>query len=80
MVSKVGILYHPMIEAAFAKAKQLQDFLVASGVAVWLCSAWEGEKARAQLEDTDLILSVGGDGTILRSAQAVVPRQTPSLG
>jgi len=80
VVSKVGILYHPMIEAAFTKAKQLQDFLTASGVAVWLCSAWEGEKARAQLDETDLILSVGGDGTILRSAQAITPRMTPIIG
>ena len=79
-MNKVGVLYHPMIEAAFIKAKQLQDFLVANGVSVWLCSAWEREKAKAQLNDTDLILSVGGDGTILRSAQAVVPEMTPITG
>lgn len=79
-MNKVGILYHPMVEAAFIKAKQLQDFLVANGISVWLCSAWEGEKTKAQLNDTDLILSVGGDGTILRSAQAVVPRATPITG
>jgi len=80
VVNKIGVLYHPMIEAAFIKAKQLQDFLVANGVSVWLCSAWEREKAKAQLNDTDLILSVGGDGTILRSAQAVVPEMTPITG
>lgn len=80
MVNKVGVLYHPRIEAAFTKAKQLQDFLVANGVSVWLCSAWEREKAKAQLDDTDLILSVGGDGTILRSAQAIVPEMTPITG
>jgi len=79
-VNKVGVLYHPIVEAAFIKAKQLQDFLVANGVSVWLCSAWEREKAKAQLNDTDLILSVGGDGTILRSAQAVVPEMTPITG
>ena len=79
-MNKVGVLYHPMVEAAFIKAKQLQDFLVANGISVWLCSAWEGEKAKAQLNDTDLILSVGGDGTILRAAQAIVPRTTPITG
>jgi NAD+ kinase len=79
-MNKVGVLYHPMVEATFVKAKQLQDFLVANSISVWLCSAWEGEKAKAQLNDTDLILSVGGDGTILRSAQAVVPRATPITG
>jgi len=79
-VNKIGIFYHPLVEVAFAKAKQLQDFLVANGVAVWLCSAWEGERVKAELDDTDLILSVGGDGTILRSAQAVVSRKIPITG
>lgn len=79
-MNKVGVFYHPMMEVAYSKAKQLQDFLVANGVSVWLCSAWEGEKVGTELNDTDLILSVGGDGTILRSAQAVVPRMTPITG
>ena len=79
-MNRVGILYHPMIEAAYTLAKKLQEFLGSSGVSVWLCSAWEGEKARAQVDDTDLILSIGGDGTILRAAQAVVPGLTLITG
>ncbi|MCK5433821.1 MAG: NAD(+)/NADH kinase, partial [Dehalococcoidales bacterium] len=79
-MQRVGVLYHPMIEAACTLAKKLQEFLADSGVSVWICSAWEGEKARAQVDDTDLILSVGGDGTILRAAQAVVPGLTPITG
>ncbi|MBF8304479.1 MAG: ppnK [Dehalococcoidia bacterium] len=47
---------------------------------VWSCSAWEVETARAQVNGTDLILSVGGDGTILRAAEAVVPGATPIVG
>jgi len=80
VVNKVGILYHPMVEAACIKAKKLQEFLVSNGVSVWLCSAWEGEKAKAQLNNTDLILSVGGDGTVLRAAQVAVPGMTPITG
>ena len=79
-MKRVGILYHPMIEAAYTLAKKLEEFLGSSGISVWLCSAWEGEKARAQVDDTDLILSIGGDGTILRAAQAVVPEMTPITG
>jgi len=79
-VKKVGILYHPMVEAAYTLAKELENFLDSSSVSVWLCSAWEGEKARAQVGNTDLILSIGGDGTILRAAQAVVPGLTPITG
>jgi len=79
-VKKVGILYHPKVEAAHILAKALQDFLIARGVSVWLCSAWEREKARAQVDDTDLILTTGGDGTILRAAHVVLPAQTPITG
>ena len=79
-MKRVGILYHPMIEAAYTLAKKLEEFLGSSGISVWLCSAWEGEKARTQVDDTDLILSIGGDGTILRAAQAVVPEITPITG
>jgi len=79
-VKKIGILYHPMIKAARTVAEELQDFLTARGVVVWLCSAWEGEQARAQVKDTDLMLTVGGDGTILRAVQVVVSDKLPVTG
>ncbi len=80
VVKRVGILYHPMIEAAGTLARELERLLSNHGVSAWLCSAWEGEKAKAQVKDTHLIVSVGGDGTILRAAQAVVPGVTPITG
>ncbi len=79
-MKKIGIFYHPLIEAAQTKAKQLQDFLASRNITAWLCSAWEGETAGKYLDDTDLVLSIGGDGTILRSAQAIIPRMTPIVG
>ncbi len=79
-MKKIGILYHPMNEAAYTLAKKLEEFLNARGLSVWLCSSWEGEKARAQVNGTDLVLSVGGDGTILRAAQVAVPGLTPIVG
>jgi len=79
-VKRVGILYHPIIEAAYALAEELQQFLTSKGVSVWLCSAFEGEKARAQVNGTDLMLSIGGDGTILRAVQAAVLNPTPVTG
>ena len=79
-MKRVGILYHPMIKAAHTLAKELEKFLGSKGVSVWLCSAWEGEKAKAQLDNTDLILTTGGDGTILRAAQVALPTQTPVTG
>ena len=79
-MKKVGILYHPLNEAACELAEEMEEFLKAESISVWACSAWEGEKAKAQVRSTDLILSIGGEGTILRAAQAVLPAPIPITG
>jgi len=79
-MKKVGILYHPSIKAAQVKAKELQQLLAASGATVWMCSAWARQEAEARLNDTDLVLTIGGDGTILRAAQIVIATSTPITG
>ena len=79
-MKKVGILYHPMVKAAQVKAKEIQEFLSSKGISVWLCSAWEVEKAKSLLNNTDLILTTGGDGTILRAAQVALSKKVPITG
>jgi len=79
-MKRVGILYHPMNEAACALAKQLEIFLSSKHFTVWMCSAWEAESAKAQVNGTDLIITVGGDGTILRAAEVVVHESIPITG
>lgn len=79
-MKRVGILYHPKIAAAGALAEELASFLPSFKTSVWLSSAWEEDKVKARLEGTELILSVGGDGTILRAARAIVPRAIPIVG
>lgn len=79
-MNRIGIIYHPLKEAAGKLARELGESLESRGLSVWRCSAWEGDTARKQVDGTDLILSIGGDGTILRAAQAVVPKPTPITG
>jgi NAD+ kinase len=79
-VERIGILYHPINKATYPLAQELKDFLSAQGVSAWLCSAWEKEEAECQLDTTDLILTVGGDGTILRAAQVAVSHSVPITG
>jgi NAD+ kinase len=80
VLKKIGILYHPMIEATLVKARELETFLAAGGVSAWVGSAWDNEQAREKLNGTDLLIAVGGDGTILRAAQIVIPGEIPIIG
>ncbi len=75
-----GILYHPMRQKAINFSKELEQFLIARDIQTWLCSAWEPEKARHQINGSDILFSIGGDGTILRTARTVIPDSVPILG
>jgi len=79
-VKRIGILYHPLSEKARDLAEKLEEFLPSRGVSSWRCSTWDEDRARAQIAGTELILSIGGDGTILRAARIVTPSSVPILG
>ena len=79
-MKRIGIAYHPRIAAAGTLASKLDQFLSSLKVITWVSSSWDEEKIKTQLDETDLVLSIGGDGTILRLARAVVPREIPILG
>jgi NAD+ kinase len=80
LIKKVGILYHPMVPATKIKAQELSDYLNSRSIDVWICSAWEAEKSLTHLDSTDLILTTGGDGTILRASQIALEQQIPITG
>jgi len=77
---KIGIAYHPLNNEAVSLAKELAAFLTAQGIAAWVCSAWEEADLKAKVENSDLVLTTGGDGTILRVAQAAIGLKTPITG
>jgi NAD+ kinase len=80
LIKRIGILFHPMVEATCVKAQELTDYLKSRGMEVWTCSAWETEKAASLLDSTDLLITTGGDGTILRAAQVALQKETPITG
>ena len=79
-MKRVGILYHPKIEKAKVFSKDLEKFLKTQSISFWTCSAWQEAEAKPQIVGSDLILSIGGDGTILRALRAIVPDKVPVVG
>jgi NAD+ kinase len=80
LMKKIGILFHPQIPAAEALARDLGKSLAHFEASGWLCSAWDEGGAKEKAPGTDLILSIGGDGTMLRAARVAAPFSIPILG
>ena len=77
---KIGIYHHPTSEPARALAEEVRERLAGRVRATWVSSAWDPESSTKDLADTDLLICIGGDGTVLRAARAVVPHPVPILG
>lgn len=79
-IFKIGLLYHPYMEGrALDLAKRIAQNINSRGMQSWLCSAWEEEEARSLSSDSSLIVSIGGDGTVLRAARAAATHSIPVL-
>jgi len=77
---RVGILYNPRIREGAALAERLREVAARAGAEAWSCATTEPERVGAQLAGTSLVVSVGGDGTILRAVRAAVGMDIPVLG
>ena len=49
----------------------------AIGIVSWLSSPWDEIAVFENLPDTDLLLCLGGDGTVLSAARSVLLRAVP---
>lgn len=74
------IFRNPHITAALLLARELTGALQAYGVAVWESEQLDIPPVVARLAETDLLLTLGGDGSLLRAARAVAGEQTVVVG
>ena len=79
-MKRVGILFRPHVDRALSLVDFIRHTLESAGIAVWQCSAWDEQTAQSQMDATDLIIGIGGDGTILHCARTIAPAQVPILG
>ena len=78
-IGKIGLIYKYGQEDALELASALVERLDLQDRA-WMCSTSEVSPAMAVARDTDLVITVGGDGTIIRAATVTVPQGIPILG
>ncbi len=83
MADKVGIVCHPRIDIGSAPVMSARRQLEARGFRVWTYCATAEEQPGAlmgELDGTRLVVSVGGDGTLLWTAQQAAATHIPVLG
>ena len=78
-MEEIGLLYHPKIAESGDLARDLEKMLRSRGLDTWVGSAWEDEEVRKHTSRLDLIVTFGGDGTILRAARMAALQGTPIL-
>lgn len=80
MMKRFGLLHHPKIADAPRLAQDAAAKLRALDVEVWCASAYDEAQVLVNGRDSDLIISFGGDGTIVRVARTIAGLNVPILG
>jgi NAD+ kinase len=76
---RIGILYNPLSEASSQLSVALGDWLRTRGIETWRGLSHEGREEPEVLEGSELLVALGGDGTVLRAARLAIARGIPVL-
>ena len=82
-IRRIGVVYHPALEGAEAVARDLAALAATRGVEQWVADlpkdASSGGLAEA-VAGSDLLVCVGGDGTVLHASGIAARSGTPVFG
>lgn len=77
---KIGVLTHPKIPVSETLGAEMAEWLRERNVDVCIGSSWDVEKIGEQLQSLDILVALGGDGTLLRIARLAAAYSLPILG
>lgn len=75
-MQRIGVFFNPQSAPAAGLAQALEAWLRARGIATWCGAASDAPQA---IDRFDLLVCLGGDGTVLRAAGMAIPAQVPLL-
>ncbi|MGH2519083.1 MAG: NAD(+)/NADH kinase, partial [Chloroflexota bacterium] len=80
-LNSVAVLFNPNVADARELAHALSTLVELRGIAVAICEGETEEQMSAAIPPaTDLLITLGGDGTLLRTAHFAAAREIPILG
>lgn len=77
---RVAIVYQPKVREAHDLARELKDLFESHGAEPILQDAWNWEPTKYGRDDLDWAVTLGGDGTMLRTARNTAPLGIPIIG
>jgi NAD+ kinase len=75
----VGIIYNAHIPEALDMSSAIFDALALKKDS-WFASAEDLDTLRQRVPETELVITIGGDGTILRAVRVTAPHSIPVVG
>ena len=79
-VRRIGFAYNPTNEAADELRERAEGWCRMHGIDHWAAQAQDFEALCRELATSDALVVLGGDGTLLRAARAVIQVDVPLLG
>jgi NAD+ kinase len=77
---RIGVLAHPLRPQSAPVARQIAAYLQAQGIENWVYTRWDEKIVADQVESSDLVIAIGGDGAMLRAARVCAMVGVPVLG
>jgi len=79
-MKRVGFAFNPYSDRAPAFLERGRAWCEANGIEAWDAPAEAHDRIAAELEGTECVCVLGGDGTFLRTARAIGGSGVPALG
>ena len=79
-VRRIGFAYNPTSDPAVELRERAVGWAEVHAVDHWSAPAADREALHRELPNTDVLVVLGGDGTFLRAARAVIEDDVPLLG
>jgi NAD+ kinase len=79
-MKRIGLLHHPKLPQTQPLAENMAAQAESHGLQTWVGSTWDVDAVTAEIAELDLLVTLGGDGSILRAARMACGHGVPVLG
>lgn len=76
----IGVLAHPLRPQTAPVAEAIVAYLRGRGIETWIQTRWEENDVQAQVQGSEMVIAIGGDGAMLRAGRVCAQYRVPVLG